>query len=125
MNGELWCMPRKSQSGEDYSQALPEWEKELVLRSSHPEKAMDHIDLKKLLGITVPPASVPTEVTRAKLSVDGEGVTFQGNLACNYDKSKPSDIPMLTLDQLRLYARRTWADDQKHISATWDVSLEV
>ncbi|QUC21319.1 uncharacterized protein UV8b_05562 [Ustilaginoidea virens] len=125
MGGRLWCAPDPDSMWDNFETALPGYEKRWHLEPVNPEKAMDHVDLKKLLGITDLPAGVPTEVTEAEIRLDGKTMTFKGALSCSYTGKEPAQVPMLKLDRLELYAERTWADKKTGTPATWQVSLGI
>ncbi|KFA54663.1 hypothetical protein S40293_10593 [Stachybotrys chartarum IBT 40293] len=125
MKGKLWCAPRNKWQEKGYAQALPDWEKDLELRPSQPQRTVNYIGLKKLLKTNTLPRSVPTEVSQTEISVKAKAIIFKRALVCRKDTQKSSEIPVVPLDRLYLYAKRSWGDKKKDIKTSWEAGLEV
>ncbi|KFA80638.1 hypothetical protein S40288_11273 [Stachybotrys chartarum IBT 40288] len=125
MKGKLWCAPRNKWQEKGYAQALPDWEKDLELRPSQPQRTVNYIGLKKLFKTNTLPRSVPTEVSQTEISVKAKAIIFKRTLVCRKDTQKSSEIPVVPLDRLYLYAKRSWRDKKKDIKTSWEAGLEV
>jgi len=122
---ELWCGPSAAgRSSVDYARAMPEWEAYLSLEP-HPsagKKALDRVDLKKLLKISGLPAGVPNEVDQASLKINATGVVFSTALVCTPPK-KDEGVPRLAIDRLELSADFRWPSKEK--KAAFSAQLKV